>query len=82
MDHATVAAATVAASQGVTQLKHTLNLLNNHANLAKQLRTLKSTKENLKLTENERNNQLNNKYVRGISHFIYCIIKLNIYLNV
>lgn len=42
MDHATVAAAaTVAASQGVTQLKHTLNLLNNHANLAKQLRRLR-----------------------------------------
>lgn len=39
MDHAT-AAAEAAATQGVTQLKHTLNLLNNQANLAQQLSTL------------------------------------------
>lgn len=41
MDHATVAAEAAAATQGVTQLKHTLNLLNNHANLAQQLGTLR-----------------------------------------
>lgn len=41
MDHATAAAEAAAATQGVTQLKHTLNLLNNHANLAQQLGTLR-----------------------------------------
>lgn len=44
MDHATAAAEATeaaAATQGVTQLKHTLNLLNNHANLAQQLSTLR-----------------------------------------